>query len=451
MADKATAAVIKGLIDQNAIDNKAAIDANAVKLKAQVDALVFNPDPPPVVAAPKISYAVPIAFTVGKPIGVLVPVNSGGAAVYSGVLPDGLTLDPNTGQISGTPKTAIILTNFTVTAINVSGSSSAIIPMSVTAAPVVVNPPPAGDNPGGTNSDIISLNGVTGKTISGFNFDGQSKSPNLLYLKNCNNMHITKNRFLNTNGMSVFLEGCNNITVDYNYFNKVNFAVYALSCGANVKVVNNQGLNRWAPELFNANFSHWIQFNKVNGGGLQINNNIFEDIDGVAVHPHDHITVIASNGVKGDPIQINGNWLRGGQRAAWPSGGDTGGGIMPGDESGSLQICQNNILVNTGCAGIQTVGSATDIIIDGNKIFSATNPVIMQGITIRTAVPITVTNNRIFVTNKNNISALQKDQEPAIYWGNSTGPGSNVKQSGNILQDKTITEDILPKQIITYK
>ncbi|WP_172829291.1 NHL domain-containing protein [Mucilaginibacter mallensis] len=58
-------------------------------------------------------------------------------------LPPGLTFDPTTGIISGTPTAISSSTNYTVTAYNTSGSSSTIVDITVTATapPPILNPP----------------------------------------------------------------------------------------------------------------------------------------------------------------------------------------------------------------------------------------------------------------------------------------------------------------------
>ncbi len=105
-----------------------------------------------------------------------------------------------------------------------------------------------------------------------------------------------------------------------------------------------------------------VQFNNVKGGGNSINYNVVENILGQS-SPEDAISVYMSNGIVGDPIQVVGNWIRGGG----PSG--SGGGIMVGDYGGSHILVKDNILVDPGQYGI-AISSGTGISIKNNKIYA---------------------------------------------------------------------------------
>src|ERR1051325_10767638 len=128
--------------------------------------------------------------------------------------------------------------------------------------------------PGGLTSRPVTYQGKSYFVISGLSFDGAKGSVDLITLNSCSNVHITLCRFANTNGISIRLNNCTNVTVDYNYFNMVNFGVYAYQC-AGTKVNYNQGLNLWAPVKYNGNFAHFVQYNGCSGAGQQINNNVF--------------------------------------------------------------------------------------------------------------------------------------------------------------------------------
>ncbi|MCP9751982.1 hypothetical protein EGI32_13520 [Ferruginibacter sp. HRS2-29] len=95
-------------------------------------------------AAPTgLSYAeLTPSYCVGTAITNNTPSNSGGAATGYSVtpaLPSGLSLDPSTGVISGTPLGASPATNYTVTASNSCGSAPRVINITVTTPPLSIS------------------------------------------------------------------------------------------------------------------------------------------------------------------------------------------------------------------------------------------------------------------------------------------------------------------------
>ena len=87
------------------------------------------------VAAPVVSYAVTEgAFRVSEAIPANTPTVSGGTPdgfTVNPPLPAGVTLDPATGIISGTPTSESTMTNHTVTASNAGGASDATVAIAV--------------------------------------------------------------------------------------------------------------------------------------------------------------------------------------------------------------------------------------------------------------------------------------------------------------------------------
>lgn len=304
----------------------------------------------------------------------------------------------------------------------------------------------AATNPGGKISNPVNYSNLNGTVISGLSFDGAKGSKDLITLNSCKNVHITKCRFSNTNGISVRLNNCQNITVDSCFFTMVNFGVSAYNC-TGTKVNANQGLNRWAPIEYQGNFSHWIQFNTCNGAGQQVNGNIFEDIQGVAVHPHDAISIYKSSGISSSPIQIHNNWIRGGQTAGgWPTSGDTGVGITAPDVSGSYYEVKNNIVVNSGVNGIIVVATGSNILIDNNVIYNdnKTAKVSYDGFTISGSVSnMTVSNNQVlWLTSSGSYTG---------YWFGGSSTHQGVTLINNNWKDVALKATILPATIITYK
>lgn len=90
-----------------------------------------------------LSYTTPNVYTSGSTITALNPTSTGGAITSYSInpnLPAGLTIDPTTGIISGTPTTTSSQTTYIVTGTNVSGTVTATVVITVNGsavAPVV--------------------------------------------------------------------------------------------------------------------------------------------------------------------------------------------------------------------------------------------------------------------------------------------------------------------------
>lgn len=90
-----------------------------------------------------LSYPVPPAFTVGTAITPLAPSVTGTPTSYSvsPALPTGLSISATTGIISGTPTTPRAATDYTITAGNAGGGTTAIVQITVNdLAPVIQYP-----------------------------------------------------------------------------------------------------------------------------------------------------------------------------------------------------------------------------------------------------------------------------------------------------------------------
>jgi gliding motility-associated-like protein len=90
------------------------------------------------IAAPSsLSYTTPNVYTVGTGITALNPTSTGGAIASYAVspsLPTGLTINPTTGVISGTPTTASNQSSYIVTGTNASGTVTATVIITVNVA-----------------------------------------------------------------------------------------------------------------------------------------------------------------------------------------------------------------------------------------------------------------------------------------------------------------------------
>jgi len=293
-----------------------------------------------------------------------------------------------------------------------------------------------------TTSGPITL--ASNTTVSGKLIDLAGANTVGITGNSVTNVHITKCKIINNTNFGILLNGCTNITIDSCYISNVGFGVYAQSGSSQIKVNGNYFLN--INGISTAFLGHAVQFNGVNGGGSQINNNRVENIAGIAIHPHDMLNVYQSNGLPGDSIQVIGNWVRGGQYYFWPDANSGAAGIIMGDVGGSYQVCRNNILVNTGYSGIQCNGTGTHIKIDHNQMFSTYAPVSHQAITILDANQIECSYNQTNWTNYNNLNVLYSDGETQYYLGSTPSP-TPVGFSTNTWK-ANITANILPASLI---
>jgi hypothetical protein len=122
---------------------------------------------PAVVAAPSsLSYFInPATYTLG--VAITNTATSGGGAVVSysvlPALPTGLTLNPTTGTISGTPTAVSSIASYTVTATNSGGSTTASLSIAVVSAYTAWSTQyslvqgPNGDDDGDGNSNILEF------------------------------------------------------------------------------------------------------------------------------------------------------------------------------------------------------------------------------------------------------------------------------------------------------
>lgn len=86
------------------------------------------------VSAPTaLFYTTPLTFTVGRSISALSPTVTGSVVSYRAdpTLPAGLNIDAGTGVISGTPTTIAAAANYTITASNSAGSTTALVMIAV--------------------------------------------------------------------------------------------------------------------------------------------------------------------------------------------------------------------------------------------------------------------------------------------------------------------------------
>jgi hypothetical protein len=279
-----------------------------------------------------------------------------------------------------------------------------------------------------TDSQPIVLDGVSNKTIDMLKIT--NSTGHCIKLSNCSNITIQNCKLGPSKGEGVFLSNCTNITVTNCSMDAVESGVVA-DIGTGIKVTYNDVKNVQGPMPR----GQMVQFGNVSGTGNRISYNVVENITGQS-HPEDNISLFKSNGTAADPIQVVGNWIRGGGPST------SGGGIMTGDEGGSNVLVQDNILVNPGQYGI-TISSGTNITIKNNKIYSEKLPFSNIGLSAYKQYVIETSSNTIM---NNEVNFTNKDGVLNNMWnagncGVITGWDTNVYNSN-------LNSSILPAKII---
>lgn len=285
------------------------------------------------------------------------------------------------------------------------------------------------------SNEVINFNGVHNLEIKGKTITGANQS--CITLTNCSNIHIIGCSFVNSKARGIYLYNCRNITIENNFFNHVVTGVLADHCQGGIAVDHNQFLNMTGPMPG----GQYVQFNTVEGAGCSVSYNKGENILGEG-RPEDCINLYKSRGTAESPIKVTGNWIRGGG----PSG--SGGGIMLGDNGGAYQIARDNILVNPGEYGMAIAGG-DHISIISNRIYGKMQNFTNVGLYVNAIGGYKITHaaikgNRIEFYNAKNYSnnwwLADQSQKPEGW-----------DDGGNILGDKTLNENMLPKKIITMK
>jgi len=282
-------------------------------------------------------------------------------------------------------------------------------------------------------SDPISLNGISNMTISGDSINCNNTNVIGIKLVNCHSIHIAYCKIYNSAANGIYLYKCSNITIDACYITKVSTGVN-VSTSSHIIIDHNQMKNMMGPMPG----GQFVQFNTVSGANNMVANNVFENILGVS-YPEDAISMYMTNGTAASPVMISGNWIRGGG----PS--KTGGGINLGDDGGSYQIAENNILVNPGQYGVGVSGG-TNMAILNNKIYAARSRFTNVGIcvwnqytNISASSGITVSGNKVNWTNSAGILN-------SCWYGGNCG---TIAGWNNNAWGANITASIQPATIIT--
>jgi hypothetical protein len=273
----------------------------------------------------------------------------------------------------------------------------------------------------------ISLDGVNNKTIS--ELEISNPYGNCIKLTNCHNIIIEKCKLGSSLGNGIDLYNCTGITVLDCRMDSVATGIYANTC-AGISVTNIEVTNVQGPMPR----GQMVQFNKVSGAGNRVNYNVVENELGESGQ-EDAINMYKTNGTALDPIQIIGNWIRGGG----PS--KSGGGILIGDAGGSNYTVQDNILVNPGQYGIG-VASGTHVRVLNNKIYAAQKDFTNVGIYVWNQYNSDCNSNTV---RGNEVNWTNNSGNSNGAWNGSNCGEINGWSNNNWFAD--INDTILPEQI----
>jgi len=274
----------------------------------------------------------------------------------------------------------------------------------------------------------IVWNDVQNKTIS--KLEIKNPKGHCIKLIHCSNITIQNCKLGPSIDVAVYLYDCHNITITNCSIENVASGLLADS-GSGIRFIYNDVKNVQGPMPR----GQMAQFDNCSGTGNRINYNICENITGQS-NPEDAVNLYKSNGTVHDPIQVIGNWIRGGG----PS--KSGGGLLAGDNGGSYQLFEDNICVTTGNEGLEVAGGH-DITVRHNKFYSQKTTISNVAISVHNqhsdpSYNITIENNEV------NWTLFNGEKNNLWNYGNSgtiTGWSTNKYNPG-------LKSSILPEKII---
>ncbi|MET7030065.1 right-handed parallel beta-helix repeat-containing protein [Sediminicola luteus] len=279
-------------------------------------------------------------------------------------------------------------------------------------------------------SEPLVLSGINDTIISGL--DISNPTGHAITLVNCKNVIIEKSYLHHSIGNGVNLTSCENIEIRNVRMEAVASGVYA-QISQGVLVTHIEVKNALGPFPR----GQMVQFNGVTGEGNKINYNVSENIMGQS-NPEDAINLYNTHGTISSPIEVIGNWIRGGG----PS--NSGGGIMTGDKGGSHIVVKDNILVDPGQYGI-AIAAGSNIKILNNFVYAKQQ---------------TFTNVGIYIWNQyteTSVCSSNEIRDNSVNWVNKNGTQNSVWNKGNCgtvigwdnnIWAADIDSTILPSQIL---
>lgn len=225
-----------------------------------------------------------------------------------------------------------------------------------------------------TPSSSLIYENINGLVIEGKILGHDLHSDRAITLWNCKNVTIKNCKFLDIHtGVAIYADTCENVVVEHCHFENIHRGFIAASTTYGGMIFRNNHVKNLLGSIYGGFvFSQAVQYNGVKGPNNAIINNSIDNILGES-ECEDVINMFNSFGTESSPLQITGNWIRGGGPKNVLSGDHTGGGITLGDWGGEYQYVENNILVNSGSSGIG-IGGGDFITIINNKIYGSLRP-----------------------------------------------------------------------------
>lgn len=269
-----------------------------------------------------------------------------------------------------------------------------------------------------------------------------------IHLRNCSNFHITRVTIVGNNtNFGVWLENCHAITIDTVSFSNTTYGVFEVNCTGGIITNNNQTWDIHGSTPATVSPGHAFQLDACTGTGYEVSYNSIDNPPGTGSNPRpqvgDAISMYKTYGGVPGAIKIYGNRIRNGGT----SPGVQADAITLGDNGGSGQDAENNVIVNSGYSGL-TVAAGQNMIAKNNTIYGANNPWTAGGLTSANFTPSTGITSSIVSNNVVNWFAgalLPPQQRDLVYKAPSnplpTGWSTNVTHA-------PINANILPAVII---
>lgn len=334
----------------------------------------------------------------------------------------------------------IILRNVTISN-TPAGFSQVLSGGALVGTNIHINDLPSSDKFGGNYTQSLSTV-YTGKhdtTITGKWFYSTTNT-SCLSLINCYNITVVdcivgQSDSLGNMNNGIYLWNCKNVTVKN---------VYVKNTYNGVLAYNSQTVKVDTCQFLNMKGGSAVKFQEVSGPRSSISYNRIESIDRFG-YPENLIDIMKSYGTSTSPITISYNMIRANLPISL-----TGGGILLGDNQGSYQIANNNLIVSPGSYGIAIAGGKHNTIKD-NKIYSpahAGSNISNVAISVSNTTPIL--GQCIYNTVRGNFVNWFSDRLHGI--NNVYNPGSCYTVTGiatlNIFGAK-IDATIIPTQLLT--